>query len=243
MESGETVDRAGARTVRVWDLPTRVFHWTLALAVIGLVITAKVGGNAMEVHKKLGFLVLGLIVFRVIWGFVGSRHARFSSFVRGPATALAYFKSMKNGNARRYLGHNPLGAWSVVALLTVVGFQATSGLFADDDILMKGPYADAVSSATSALLTKLHKWNANAIYALVGLHLAAVLFYVFVKRDNLIKAMFSGSKPVSAADDVPAEPQASMMEMAEAPRPAWVFWLVAVVVALTTIFVVTRKFG
>lgn len=219
------------KTVRVWDLPTRLFHWLLVLSIIGLFVTGKIGGNWMDWHAKLGYLVLGLIVFRIVWGFVGNQHARFAGFVRGPAVVIAYLK----GKAPAVLGHNPLGALSVLALIAIVGFQAVSGLFADDDILMRGPYANAVSGSVSAWFTKLHRLNSNVILGLVGLHLAAILFYTFVKRESLLKPMFTGEKSGEGA--------AFEAEIAEKARPAWAFWFIVALIAVLVWAVVTRQFG
>ncbi len=222
-------------SIRVWDLPVRLFHWLLVLTIVGSIVSAKLGGNWMEWHQRLGFFALGLILFRIIWGVVGSQHARFANFVRGPSTVLQYMREIKRPDAqhtKHYLGHNPMGALSVVALLALILFQATSGLFADDDILMRGPYADAVSKQISDWLTKLHKLNSNVIIGLIVLHLSAIGFYHFVKRENLVKPMIFGTK--SATD---AELQAVLPET---PRPVWLAWLVVIVVSALTYTVVAR---
>lgn len=225
--------------IRIWDIPVRLFHWLLVLAVIGLFVTGKLGGNWMEYHQKLGAFVLGLVIFRVIWGVVGGFHARFANFVRGPSTVLAYMKRLvgkgDNKAAPTYPGHNPMGALSVVGLLAVLGFQAMSGLFADDDILSSGPYAASVSKGVSDLLTKLHKLNSDLILILVGVHIAAIVFYFFVKKENLVKAMFTGRK--SSIDGVLGA------EMAETSRPAWMSWLVAVFAAGVAYAVFTKAFA
>jgi len=224
-------------SVRVWDLPIRVFHWTLVLAIIGLFVTGKIGGNWMEWHKRLGFFVLGLILFRLLWGVVGSPSARFSQFVRGPSVVIGYIRYLRGlhgGHANPTLGHNPLGAWSVLAMLAVVGFQALSGLFADDDILLRGPYADAVAKSTSEWFSKLHEWNSNLILVLVALHLAAIAFYVFYKKNNLIKPMITGLRSSTDGHFQPLMP--------ENARPAWVFILAATTVVGVTYAIVARPF-
>ena len=240
--------------LRVWDLPIRLFHWLLVVSIIGLFVTGKIGGNLMEWHRKIGFFVLGLITFRLVWGVVGNEHARFVNFVRGPGAVLDYMKSLRQPSVAGAaastvsLGHNPMGALSVLAMLAVVGFQAVSGLFADDEILMKGPYADAVSNATSALFSKWHAWNSNLILALVALHLAAIGYYFFAKKENLVKAMVSGDKVVDGMGNVPEESNTSIggafgTKVPETPRPAWLSWFVAIVVGGLTTAVVTRAFG
>jgi cytochrome b len=221
--------------IRVWDLPVRLFHWLLVLSVAGLFITEQLGGNYMEWHKKLGYFVLGLILFRIMWGVIGSQHARFASFLRGPATILKYLRDIKNPAAPRWLGHNPLGALSVVAFLVVIAVQAVTGLFADDEILMTGPYADAVSKEVSGLLTKIHKINSKVIIGLVVMHLLAIGYYVFIKRDNLVKPMITGEKSSKDGQFQPVLP--------ENARPVWLSWLVILVAGGVTYAIVTRAFG
>lgn len=180
------------RTIRVWDLPTRLFHWLLLLLMVAAIVAAKIGGNAMEWHGRFGHLVFGLIVFRLVWGVVGSTTARFIHFVRGPAAIRAYLQGRWRG-----IGHNPLGALSVLALLGLIGFQASTGLFANDDIAFRGPLAALVSTDTSNLLSGWHRQVEWFMYGLVGLHVAAVLYYSHVRRDNLVKPMVVGSKMVA----------------------------------------------
>ena len=173
-------------SLRIWDLPTRLFHAALALCLVGAVITVKLGGAWMDWHVRLGITTLGLIVFRIIWGFIGPRYARFSQFVVSPRRTLAYLRSPS-----KRAGHNPLGAWSVLGLLGAVGWQGFTGLFANDDILTQGPFAARVSQAVSERLTGLHQFNENFLYALVGLHLAAILFYT-LKGQKLVMPMVHG---------------------------------------------------
>jgi cytochrome b len=172
--------------IRVWDLPTRLFHWTLAALVVGSFATIKAG--AIVWHERLGYAALTLVLFRLVWGFVGGRYARFASFVRGPGAVLGYLRAATPPSP----GHNPLGALSVLGLLAVVGFQATSGLFTNDDIAFEGPLARYVSGATSSLLTTLHRLNEKVIIALVALHLAAILYYRFGRRKDLVGPMLGG---------------------------------------------------
>jgi cytochrome b len=223
-------DSQAKESIRVWDLPIRLFHWLLVLSVVGLFVTGKLGGNWLEWHKLLGFFTLGLLVFRVVWGGVGNEHARFANFVRGPRAIIAYLR-----HGTHAVGHNPLGALSVLAMLAVLLFQALSGLFADDDIMMRGPYANAVSGAISAQLTKLHKLNADIILILVGVHVAAIAFYFFVKRENLVKPMITGEKSLSGA--------VFEAKVTERARPVWFSWVVAITSGVATYLVVTRAFG
>jgi cytochrome b len=185
--------------VRIWDLPTRLFHWSLVLLVVFSVATAKVGGNWMDWHMLSGYAVLALLVFRLLWGFAGSRYALFAQFVRAPRAVLAYLRAPR-GAGERHAGHNPLGGWSVLALLAALLVQAATGLFANDEIATEGPLSKLVSGATASLMTKIHLLNQNAIYALVALHLAAIAYYFFAKRENLVVPMLTGDKRGIAAE-------------------------------------------
>jgi len=217
----EKVDRH-TRSVQVWDVPTRIFHWALVLLVITSFTTAALGGNAMRYHVWSGEAILVLLLFRLAWGLVGSRTARFAEFVRGPAAAWRYARSQMGPAPQHYLGHNPLGGWSIVAMLLALMLQAVTGLFANDEIATQGPLYPWVSDATSGLLTGLHLFNQGVIIALVGLHLLAVIFYLLVKGDNLITPMITGRKPWE--DAMGPVPQT------ETP-PVWVALLAAILSA------------
>jgi cytochrome b len=227
-------------SVRVWDIPVRSFHWLLALSILGLFVTGKLGGNWMEWHKKIGFFVLGLIAFRIIWGFIGSHHARFKNFVRGPKAVLSYAKNLFSEKSEKYIGHNPMGGVSVLALLAAVGFQAVSGLFANDDIMLEGPYASMVSKALSDQMTKLHHLNSDLILILIGVHLSAIGFYAVYKQENLIEAMITGEKMVNSEPEKPSIDGQFQAKSPEKPRPVWLSWVVATVVGVVTYVVVNK---
>ena len=189
--------------VRVWDLPTRTFHWTLAACVIGSVVSAKIGGNAMLWHFRLGYVVFTLLAFRVLWGLVGGRWSRFASFIYAPATTLRYLRGQSRADEHHEVGHNPLGAFSVFGLLAILAAQIGTGLFADDEISNTGPLIKLVSGATSALLTKWHKsFGQWLIITLVLLHVAAIVYYFVRKKQNLVRPMLVGDKALGP--DVPA---------------------------------------
>jgi cytochrome b len=181
--------------VLVWDLPTRLFHWCLVILVIISFITAKIGGNAMQYHQWSGYTILVLLLFRLAWGFFGSRESRFVVFVHGPAAVFRYARKLLHPDSRQYLGHNPLGGWSIAAMLLALMIQAATGLFANDDIVTEGPLYNWVSKATSDGITRIHKSNQEVIIGLVAIHILAVLFHFFYKRENLIKPMITGFKP------------------------------------------------
>ncbi|MDD3354328.1 cytochrome b/b6 domain-containing protein [Zoogloea sp.] len=181
-----------ATRIRVWDLPLRVFHWLLALTILGAMVSGQLGGNLVIWHGRLGILAAGLVGFRLAWGVVGSTHARFSQFLRGPGAILAYLRGEWQG-----IGHNPLGALSVLALLGVVALQSLGGLFSNDDIAFQGPFYALVSKDTSDWLTGLHRQGFWAVLGLVLLHLGAVAFYTHVRKEKLVRAMITGDKEVT----------------------------------------------
>jgi cytochrome b len=187
------------KKIRVWDLPTRLFHWSLLALVVAAFVSVKISGNAMVWHGRIGYAILVLLAFRLIWGVVGGHHSRFANFVKGPGTVLQYFAQLKSGKAPHGLGHNPMGALSVLALLASLLFQAVSGLFTNDDIAFEGPLAKFISNSSSMLLTKLHQWNEKILIAMIILHLAAILFYTFKKKQALIPAMISGDQDLPAS--------------------------------------------
>lgn len=199
------------RPVRVWDLPTRLFHWSLAVLTVFSVVTAKVGGNAITWHFWSGYAVLALVLFRLLWGVAGDRYARFANFVRGPRTIVAFLRGQVDGGA----GHNPLGALSVLALLACLSLQAVTGLFANDAIFSEGPLAKMVSGATSDRMTSVHKWNELVLYALVGLHLVAVAYYAILRRRPMIRPIIAGIRPAIGAeparDDAPMRVRAAIL--------------------------------
>lgn len=185
-------------STRVWDLPTRVFHWSLLVCVVGLVITVNVGGNWMVWHFRLGYAVLTLLLFRIVWGVVGGRWSRFTSFIYAPSTIIAYIQG--RGKPEQSVGHNPLGAGSVFALLGFLLFQVFTGLFSDDEISNQGPLNKFVSGARASLATWYHKEvGSKILIALVVLHVAAIVYYAYKKKENLLGPMVRGDKLLPAA--------------------------------------------
>ena len=192
----------------VWDLPLRLFHWLLVLLVVVSVVSVEIGGNAMQVHMLSGYTILALVLFRVLWGFFGGTYARFSSFVRSPRAAIDYLRALRRNESPRYLGHNPAGAWSVLAMLALLLLQALTGLFSNDDIATKGPLAKLVSKALSDRITGIHHLNVDLLYVLIALHLAAVAFYHLRKRENLVGPMLTGYRDARPGESVPARGKA-----------------------------------
>lgn len=177
--------------LRIWDLPTRLFHWLLAISITGALITIHLGGAWMDWHVRFGIASFVLLIFRVVWGLVGPRYARFSQFVTSPAATITY---LRNRQGKRYAGHNPLGAWSVLAMLLLFLFQSSTGLFANDDVMTQGPLAQFVSNDTVSLLTRLHNLSEYLLYACIALHLTAITIYS-LQGHALVKPMVTGDVP------------------------------------------------
>jgi len=177
------------KRILLWDLPTRLFHWLLALAVIGAMVSGQLGGNLMVWHGRLGIFIVGLLAFRLVWGLVGSTYARFIQFFPSPARVGAYLRGEWRGE-----GHNPLGAFAVFAFFGLLTAQAVSGVFSNDDIAFAGPLFSLVDKAASNRLTGLHHLLSNVLIALVCLHVAAIVYYGRVKKQSLLKPMVTGWK-------------------------------------------------
>lgn len=216
--------------VRVWDLPTRIFHWLLVAGIIGLAITSTVGGNAMVWHLRLGYAVLALLLFRIVWGLVGGRWSRFGAFAYTPQSVINYLKGKSKPEQR--VGHSPVGAVSVFAMLGFLVLQVGSGLVSDDEIAFAGPLTRFVSNTTVSLATNYHadigKW---VLLGLVILHIAAILFYLY-RKHNLVGAMLHGDKELvlpapSSRDDTVSRLAALLIFILCAAAAYWVSTLEA----------------
>jgi cytochrome b len=192
--------------VRVWDLPTRLFHWLLVFCVVALVVTAKIGGAATPWHARLGYTVLALLLFRIVWGFIGGHWSQFRSFLYAPGSVVDYLGGRSHPD--HLVGHNPLGAGSVFAMIAVLLAQAGTGLFVDDDAGFQGPLNYLVSTARGFSITWYHRnVGQYLILALVALHIGAIVFYTRRKRQQLVRPMIFGDKLLpaparSARDDL-----------------------------------------
>jgi cytochrome b len=182
------------RKVVVWDLPVRVFHWALVLLFAFSFYSGKTGGfELMDYHMLSGYAVLTLIIFRICWGFIGSQNALFRSFVHSPANVFKYLRSLVEGQNPKTFGHNPAGGMSVIVMLLLLLGQGLTGLFTNDDIMLEGPLTHLVSYEQSRSLTGIHENISWLLVGFVSLHLVAILFYKFVKKEKLVKAMITGS--------------------------------------------------
>lgn len=188
--------------LRVWDWPTRLFHWLLAASVTAMIVTAQIGGNAMQWHLRLGHVVLALLLFRVLWGLKGGYWSRFSTFIPTPARLLRYLRGQ--GTPADKVGHSPLGALAVLAMLLILALQVGTGLVSDDEIAFAGPLVRHVSGDTIAWATAWHAgWGPWLVYVILGLHIGAIAYYRIVKRHNLVPAMLHGDK-LHQPSDLPA---------------------------------------
>jgi len=217
------------RPIRVWDLPVRLFHWTLVAAFAGAFITNRLGVSYFKYHVWCGYTVLVLVSFRILWGFVGTYHARFRNFVRGPITTAAYAHALVSRAHAHLAGHNPLGAWMVIFLLGALFIQAASGLFSTDDIINAGPYYAAVTKETAASLSSLHRRLFYWIAFAVLLHIAAVVAHKFFDGSDLIRAMFSGRKRIGDSNIPSSQPASAVLALG---------LLATVVIVLVTIIYV-----
>lgn len=187
--------------VRIWDLPTRVFHWSLVGSLAGLALTGYAGGAWIDWHARLGSLVLALLLFRLVWGVVGGRWSRFASFIPSPSKVLGYLRGKAGPEADA--GHSPLGALSILAMLAVLLAQVGSGLVSDDGAGFTGPLNAWVSSGAGLAATALHKdYGQWMLASLVALHVAAIAFYRYARKRRLVKAMINGDKLMERAGAV-----------------------------------------
>jgi cytochrome b len=197
-----------ARVVRVWDLPTRLFHWALLVLVAGAWLTRRyaeaLGDHNLTWHRWNGYAILTLLVFRLFWGLVGSSTARFSSFLSGPAAAARYLADLLKGRERHYLGHNPLGTWMIVALFLALTGQTVLGLLSlDGDGFVGGPLSRLLSDETAQMFGRWHAQGFNIILLLAAIHIVANSGYALIKHDPLVRAMISGRKPAAVYEDAP----------------------------------------
>lgn len=212
----------------IWDLPTRLFHWLLVIAV-GYAWFAVDVLEDMEQHFYAGYSALTLILFRIIWGVLGSYHSRFAHFPLSISNIKSYSKSLFSSKAdiqpRNYFGHNPLGALSSIAIIGIILLQTLSGLFANDGYYVYGPLAESISSKLSAFITEVHEFNFNIIATLIALHIIAIVYYQWVKKQKLIAAMIHGKKTIAAKEitqdaDLTTKPASSILAI-------FIFFLIA----------------
>jgi cytochrome b len=194
-----TPNTGPTKKIKVWDLPLRLFHWLLLVAVVTAYVAVKT--DNIEIHAKAGYCILALLIFRIVWGFIGGTHSRFLNFIKGPGSILDYLRRPHDAGR---VGHNPLGALSVLGLLGVLLVQAITGLFNhSDDFFFDGPLYKFISTEVFGKIADVHDAMEYVILALIGLHIVAILFYRFVKQDHLVKPMITGNKEIPADSSTP----------------------------------------
>jgi cytochrome b len=197
MNSTTPLDPITTQSTRIWDLPTRLFHWLLVVLVVLQFGTAQYGWLDMQWHFWFGYALLALLVFRILWGFFGSETARFTHFITSPRRAFAYLRNWSNTPMARFAGHNPAGGWASLIILLVVLAQALSGLFTSDDIEWFGPLCHRVSDTWIEWGSWLHHRLEPIILGLVALHVIAIAVYWFIKRENLVGSLWHGRRDIA----------------------------------------------
>lgn len=211
----------------VWDLPVRLFHWLLVLSLGGQWVTAEVLEDAMDIHFYIGYFTLGLVIFRLLWGFVGTKYARFSNFIAGPKAVIGYVKSLGFEQKSFTVGHNPLGGLLLPAVLLLVGAQAISGLFTTDDIINAGPYYESVDAAVQEVMQWLHHNLFDVLIYLIVVHLLAIAWYRWALKHDLIIPMMTGRKLVDASKAIAHSKLLRALVLAIAVS-VFIYWLVAI---------------
>ncbi len=196
--AADDATRRATTRILLWDLPLRIFHWSLVVSVVTAIVTGELGGPWMPWHGRAGLCIVGLLAFRTVWGIAGSTTARFASFAPAPRALLRYVRGQWRG-----VGHNPLGALSVFALLGLLAVQAATGLFGNDDIAFAGPLNALVDDTLGRRVTGWHRLLANGLFALLALHVLAIAFHAIVKRHDLVRPMITGTLDVAPGTPLP----------------------------------------
>jgi cytochrome b len=211
------------RQIKVWDLPVRLFHWSIVVLIAAAWTTQEF--NKMEWHMWIGYSILALLLFRIVWGFVGSDTARFARFLKSPAAAVRHLSHLRQREADREIGHNAAGGWMVLLMLALLGVQAGTGLFSNDDSATDGPLMHLISKDQSDWLSHIHALNFNLILAVIVLHVLAIIAYAVLKRQNLVRPMVTGTKEMPGDTATPrlVNPAwAALTLLAAAGVVAWV---------------------
>jgi cytochrome b len=216
--------------ILIWDLPLRIFHWLFACTVIASWYTSDQDNDLIDVHMKLGYFALGLLVFRILWGFFGTKHSQFRSFFPTPNRLSLYINALKSNRVKNSPGHNPLGSLMVFLMIFLISLQAISGLFINDDVFSSGPYYDSVSKEVERVMVFLHHNVFDVMIAAIALHLLAIAYYVRVKKQSLILPMITGKKPEHLVDvsDSIKNSKILLAVLLVIAVAAFIYWLVVV---------------
>ena len=219
-----------SKHVLIWDLPLRIFHWLFACTVFASWYTSDQDNDLIDVHMKLGYFALGLLVFRILWGFVGTKHSRFSSFFPTPSRLRLYITDVRNNQVRNTTGHNPLGSLMVFLMILLISLQAISGLFINDDVFSSGPYYDSVSKEIEKVMFFLHHNVFDVMIAAIGMHLLAIAYYVRVKKQSLILPMITGKKSAKFVNvtDIIKHSKVLLAVILVIAVAVFIYWLVVV---------------
>jgi cytochrome b len=208
----------------VWDLPVRLFHWSIVVLIAAAWVTQEF--NKMEWHMRIGYAILTLLLFRVVWGIIGSDSARFVRFLKSPAAALRHLSHLRQREADREIGHNAAGGWMVLLMLALLGVQAGTGLFANDDSATDGPLMHLIDKDQSNFISKIHSLNFNLILAVIVLHVVAIAAYAVLKRQNLVRPMVTGTKLMPGGTAAPRLVSPLWAALTLAAAAGAVAWLV-----------------
>lgn len=195
----------------VWDLPLRLFHWLLVIAICGAWYTSEQQGEMVELHMQIGYFILGLTLFRLIWGFFGTRYSKFSQFFPTPARLSNYFKSLKSSSNDSYVGHNPIGSLMLLLMIFLILAQAISGLFINDDIFSSGPYYGTISAEMEKVMKLIHHNAFDFLLAAIALHISAAFYYRLAKKHDLITPMITGKKSAEEVKTEEAIPHSKLL--------------------------------
>ena len=193
---------AGTRAVRVWDFPTRLFHWLSVALVVGAYVTQRL--NWIDLHVRFGETLLALVLFRVLWGCFGSETARFRSFVAPPAAAFAHLRHVLRREPDTQVGHNAAGGWMVLLLIALLLVETLTGIYVYNDVADEGPLSQIVPAPVANAISWLHAFGWDLLFAAVVLHVCAIAVYAIAKRHNLVGPMLTGRKRLPASVRAPA---------------------------------------
>ena len=212
----------------IWDLPLRLFHWSFVLTFMGLWYTSEQGSDFIDIHMILGYVALGLLTFRILWGVIGPTHARFSQFIPSPKKLFNYLSNKDKGN--QPAGHNPLGALMVILMIVLVSIQSISGLFIDDDVFSAGPYNSVIPSDIEKIMSFLHHNTFDLTLIAIGLHIGAILYYAFIKKLNLVTPMITGKKDANLVDKAAEIPHSKLWRalLLAIACVIFIYWLVVI---------------
>jgi len=214
----------------IWDLPLRLFHWLFAISILASWYTSEQEGEMIELHMQLGYFILGLVIFRLIWGFAGTKHSRFSEFFPTPSKIINYLRESETDHQIKYAGHNPLGSLMVFLMILLIVLQAVSGLFINDDIFSSGPYYGILSAEMEKTMTFIHHNTFNVMIGAIVMHVLAIVYYRLKMKTDLVTPMITGKKSEYEIDSNDAISHSRLLAaiVIAIAVAAFVYWLVVI---------------